>query len=180
MLHMCFAHSSTFLLLGALVSRQSGYKNVSETRHACICVQLSTGFKKKAEHEISALVRNWNHVLSRGEWHLTTGEQWGTKEVQRRQWVQRYCAFTFDLHRSRQSTFEDCKCVKKKERGPEETYSMLLCDYIIITIVQSYTRKYHEFVPVCIVTSAHSRVTCSTWFRFLRDLQYWYGSSRDL
>ena len=26
--------------------------------------------------------------------------------------------------------------------------------YIIITIVQSYTGKYHEFVAVCIVTSA--------------------------
>ena len=26
--------------------------------------------------------------------------------------------------------------------------------YISITIVQSYTRKYHEFVAVCIVTSA--------------------------
>ena len=27
-------------------------------------------------------------------------------------------------------------------------------DYIIITIVRSYTGKYHEFVAVCIVTSA--------------------------
>ena len=27
-------------------------------------------------------------------------------------------------------------------------------DYISITIVQSYTGKYHEFVAVCIVTSA--------------------------
>ena len=27
-------------------------------------------------------------------------------------------------------------------------------EYIIITIVQSYTGKYHEFVAVCIVTSA--------------------------
>ena len=26
--------------------------------------------------------------------------------------------------------------------------------YIIITIVRSYTGKYHEFVAVCIVTSA--------------------------
>ena len=28
------------------------------------------------------------------------------------------------------------------------------CKYISITIVQSYTGKYHEFVAVCIVTSA--------------------------
>ena len=26
--------------------------------------------------------------------------------------------------------------------------------YIIITIVQTYTGKYHEFVVICIVTSA--------------------------
>ena len=25
--------------------------------------------------------------------------------------------------------------------------------YVIITIVHSYTRKYHEFVAICIVTS---------------------------
>ena len=29
-----------------------------------------------------------------------------------------------------------------------------VCSYIIITIVRSYTGKYHEFVAVCIVTSA--------------------------
>ena len=28
------------------------------------------------------------------------------------------------------------------------------CNYIIITIVRSHTGKYHEFVAVCIVTSA--------------------------
>ena len=27
-------------------------------------------------------------------------------------------------------------------------------DYIIITIVRGYTGKYHEFLAVCIVTSA--------------------------
>ena len=32
--------------------------------------------------------------------------------------------------------------------------SQLHHKYIIITIVQSYTEKYHEFVAVCIVTSA--------------------------
>ena len=32
--------------------------------------------------------------------------------------------------------------------------SFIVCYYIIITIVQSYTGKYHEFVAVCIVTSA--------------------------
>ena len=52
----------------ALVSRQSGYKNVSETRHACIRVQMSTGFIKKAEHEVyKCPVRNWNQVLLSGE-----------------------------------------------------------------------------------------------------------------
>ena len=29
-----------------------------------------------------------------------------------------------------------------------------VCEYISITIVQSYTGKYHEFVAVCIITSA--------------------------
>ena len=31
--------------------------------------------------------------------------------------------------------------------------------YISITIVQSYTGKYHKFVTVCIVTSAHGIVS---------------------
>jgi len=29
--------------------------------------------------------------------------------------------------------------------------------HIIITIVQSYTRKYHKFVAVCIVTSVQHK-----------------------
>ena len=36
-------------------------------------------------------------------------------------------------------------------------YTVVCCNmlyYIIITIVRSYTRKYQEFVAVCIVTSA--------------------------
>ena len=32
--------------------------------------------------------------------------------------------------------------------------SVVIMDYIIITIVPSYTGKYHEFVAICIVTSA--------------------------
>ena len=32
--------------------------------------------------------------------------------------------------------------------------------YINITIVQSYTGKYHEFVAVCIVTSTQHKYQC--------------------
>ena len=49
--------------------------------------------------------------------------------------------------------------------------------YIIITIVRSYTRKYHKFVAVCIVMSA-TRVTMPTatneWCFFRYNLVLWW------
>ena len=39
--------------------------------------------------------------------------------------------------------------------------SKLIYKYISITIVQSYTRKYHEFVAVCIVTSVQTMPTAT-------------------
>ena len=51
------------------------------------------------------------------------------------------------------------KCVSHAQCGrlerPTNTHEDLY--YIIITIVQSYTGKYHEFVAICIVTSAQHK-----------------------
>ena len=140
-----------------------------------VCVQMSTGFIKKAEHEVyKCPVRNWNQVP-------LSGILLGNNGLLRMSRGDSGCAFTFNLYRSRQSTLKDCKGVKekkkkkkkrdKKKRGPEETYSMLLCDYryirASITIVHSNTRKYHEFVAIFIVsqpycTNRHRK--CSSHF----------------
>ena len=45
--------------------------------------------------------------------------------------------------------------------------------YIIITIVESYTEKYHEFVAVCIVTSVqHGNKSGSTELNTLKQQSF--------
>ena len=44
--------------------------------------------------------------------------------------------------------------------------------YISITIVQSYTGKYHEFVAICIVTSAQTAT--NEWYFFRYSLVLWW------
>ena len=41
--------------------------------------------------------------------------------------------------------------------GLVQSDGLIFEDYIIITIVPSYTRKYHKFVAICIVTSVQHK-----------------------
>ena len=60
--------------------------------------------------------------------------------------------YTFTVH------VQAGNCNGGNQKGPESDPITVCLQgmlyYIIITIVQSYTGKYHEFVAVCIVTSA--------------------------